>query len=392
MKTERLYYDDPYLLEFDASVVEKRSVDGRCGIILDKTAFYPTSGGQPNDLGTINGSPLIDCFEDQASGAVVHILESAIDSQTVHCRIDGDRRRDHMQQHSGQHVLSQAFVELFNWPTVSFHLGVVHCTVDLATESVSHEQLDAVERLANKIIRANRGVAVRYVSEGQAASSGLRKPSERTGEIRIIDIDGFDRSACGGTHVRSTGEIGPILITGLERIKRQARVQFICGDRVLHHAHLSDSALESISQTVSAPPLETPAAVRTLWNDHQQACKRVEDMEFQLMDFEAAQFSAIDGFAIGCFKNRGVEKLKLLASKICSQPGKLALLADQGDQLRVVFARSADVNADVAALLKQTLERFGGRGGGRPHIVQGGGLNGDPEEILRFAKDLAGRE
>src|SRR5262249_53895408 len=151
----------------------------------------------------------------------------------VHCRIDSERRQDHMQQHSGQHVLSQAFVALFNWPTLSFHLGSSTCTIDLPVESMARQQAELAEELANRIVQENRGVAVRYVTQENIAEAGLRKHTERTGDIRIIDIASYDRSACGGTHVRTTGEIGPILITGFEKSKKQTRVEFICGNRVV---------------------------------------------------------------------------------------------------------------------------------------------------------------
>src|SRR5438552_12434809 len=288
METERLYYNDPYLLEFDANIIATRPVGDRLGIILDKTAFYPTSGGQPNDLGTINGLPLVDCLEDEASGNVIHVIEGTISGSSVHGRIDSDRRADHMQQHSGQHVLSQAFVELFNWPTVSFHLGVVACTIDLPADSVSREQAEKAEDLANRIVRENRGVAVRYVAHENIAEAGLRKPTERTGDIRVIDISGYDRSACGGTHVRMTGEIGPILITGMERSKKQTRVEFICGTRVLQYARQANYTLEAISQTISAAPFETAGAVRALWDEHQKARKRIEELESALLEYEAA--------------------------------------------------------------------------------------------------------
>jgi alanyl-tRNA synthetase len=291
-----------------------------------------------------------------------------------------------MQQHSGQHVLSQAFVELFGWPTVSFHLGAIHCTIDLPAESISREQAEKAEDLANRIIRDNRGVAVRYISQENISEAGLRKPTERTGEIRVIDIAGYDRSACGGTHVKTTGEIGAVVITGLERAKKQTRVQFICGDRVVRYARLANRTLETISQTISAPPLETAGAVRTLWDEHQHLRKRAEELEMQLMDHEAAQFPVVEGFALAAFKNRGIEKLKVLAMKICARPATVVLMADEGDQLRVVFARSADSTVDVAAVLKRTLEKFGGRGGGRPNQAQGGGLTGNVDEILAYAK------
>src|SRR5262249_45915087 len=320
--------------------------------------------------------------------SIIHVLEGAVNKGRVHCRIDASRRADHMQQHSGQHVLSQAFVELFNWPTVSFHLGAVTCTIDLAADTVLREQAEQAEDLSNRIIRENRPVAVRYISEEKIGEAGLRKPTERTGEIRIIDIAGYDRSACGGTHVRTTAEIGAILITGIERAKKQTRVQFICGDRVLRYARMANRTLEAISQAVSVPASETAAAVRAVCDEFQQVRKRNEELESQLMDYEAAQFPVMDGVAVGSFSNRGIERLKMLAVKICSRPGTVALLADQSDQLRVVFARSGDLGVDMAALLKKTVERFKGRGGGRPNLAQGGGLTGSVDEILKFVRDL----
>jgi alanyl-tRNA synthetase len=389
MKTERLYYNDPYLLEFDATVLDTKLIGDRVGVILDKTAFYPTSGGQPNDVGLINEASVIDCIEEDDAGTIVHVVDRELANGPAHCRIDAARRSDHMQQHSGQHVLSQAFVELFKWPTVSFHMGAVTCTIDLPAESISRDQTEKAEDLANRIVRDNRNVAVRYMTQENIAEAGLRKPTERTGEIRVIDISGFDRSACGGTHVRMTGEIGPILITGTERAKKQTRVQFICGDRVLRYARQANRTLETISHTVSTSAFETAGAVRTLWEDSQSARKRIEDLESRLMDYEAAEFPVQNGLAMGAFKNRGIEKLKVLASKICSRPGVVALLADDSDQLRVVFARSADAGADMNAVLKKTLDRFGGRGGGRPNLAQGGGLVADSANVvLRFAAEL----
>jgi alanyl-tRNA synthetase len=393
MKTERLYYNDPYLLEFDATVLESKPVGNHFGIVLDKTAFYPTSGGQPNDLGTINEVPLLDCLEDEKAGAVLHVVDRHIPAGPAHCLIDATRRRDHMQQHSGQHVLSQAFVELFNWPTLSFHMGTINCTIDLPAESISREQAERAEDLANRIVRENRSVAVRYISQENIADAGLRKPTERSGEIRVIDINGYDRSACGGTHVQLTSEIGPILIIGFERAKKQTRVQFICGDRVLRYARASNRTLEAISQTISAPPLESASAVRALWDEHQATRKRIEEIEDRLMDYEAAEFPVQNGLATGTFKGRGIEKLKMLAVKICARPGTVALLADEGDQLRVVFARSADSKADMNAVLKKTLERFGGRGGGRPNIAQGGGFTADSAAtVLHFAAGIVGTD
>jgi alanyl-tRNA synthetase len=390
MATERLYYNDPDLLNFEAEVVGTVDLKGQVGVILDRTAFYPTSGGQPNDLGTLGGIALSDCYEDERSGDIVHVLPEKPGATKVHGAVDAERRKDHMQQHSGQHVLSRAFVELYDWPTVSFHLGIAVCTIDLAVDSASREQLDRAEDLANRIVQENRPVSVRYLNEDNIAEAGLRKATERTGEIRVIDVSGYDRSACGGTHVRATHEIGPILVTGASRAKKQTRVEFICGNRVVRYARAAHRALEAISQAVSAPLLDTPAAVAVVWQEFQQAKKRIEDLESTLLDHEAAAFPIDDGYAVAAFKDRGIEAMKMLAARIAKRSGTVVLLADQSDQLRVVFARSSDSTVDVSALLKKTIEQFGGRGGGRSDLAQAGGLNAaSPQAVLEFAKTLA---
>jgi alanyl-tRNA synthetase len=282
--------------------------------------------------------------------------------------------------------LSQAFVELFNWATISFHLGTADSTIDLAAESMTRDNVEQAEALANRVVQDNRPVAICYVDQEQAASAGLRKPTERSGDIRIIDIAGFDRSACGGTHVRLTGEIGPILITGIERVKKQSRVHFLCGNRVLQYARQANRTLETISQTVSAAPFDTAAGVRTIWDELQKSRKHVEDLESRLTDYEAAAYPVNDGIATGTFQDRGIESLKMLASRICARPGAVAILIDTAEQLRIVIARSADLTVDAAGVLKKVLERFGGRGGGRPNFAQGGGLAADsPQTVLDFA-------
>jgi len=390
MKTERLYYNDPYLFEFDARVIDVVDAAGRRGLILDRTAFYPTSGGQPNDLGALGGIRVLEVYEDEVSGAVVHVVGEPITPGAVHGSVDATRRRDHIQQHSGQHVLSRAFVQLFSQDTVSFHMGESTSTIDLATEVVTADQLTEAEEAANRAVLENRPVTVCYIPPESAAIAGLRKPSERTDEIRVIDIEGFDRSACGGTHVRMTGEIGPILILGTERVRKQVRVHFVCGSRAIRYARDANRALERIGQMLSVGPLDSANAVRALWQEHQASRKRMEELDEKLLDYEAAELLPEDGIVARAFKGRGIDALRLLASKVCARPGIVALLADESDQLRVVFARSGDVSLDMAALLKQVIERFGGRGGGRSNLAQAGGLQAaSAVEVLEFARRSA---
>jgi alanyl-tRNA synthetase len=388
MGTERLYYNDPRLLEFDADVVETRPAGSRYGVLLNRTAFYPTSGGQPHDTGTLNGVPVVDCLDDEISGNIIHVIADPLEAKHVHGVVDSVRRLDHTQQHSGQHVLSQAFVELFGWPTVSFHLGAETCTIDLAIDSVRREQADQAEDRANRIIQDNLSVSIRYFDDRTVAQAGLRKPSDKAGEIRVIDIAGYDKSACGGTHVRTTGEIGSVLVTRLERSKKLTRVEFLCGNRVLQFARRSHRALDAISQIVSVPALEAATGVRSVWDKLEAARQRIEDLELKLIDHEAASFPLEGGRGFAIFRERGIESLKSLALRICSRPATAVVFVDESDPLRVVAAASADSNVDAAVVLRKLIEKFGGRGGGRSSLAQGGGLTGNARDVLDFAKSL----
>ena len=279
---------------------------------------------------------------------------------------------DHIQQHSGQHVLSQAFVSLFGWQTVGFHLGTTASTIDLDVRSAERGQLDQAEDLANRTIQQNRPVSVEYVESDEAGDAALRKPTKRQGEIRVIDIDGFDRSACGGTHVRGTGEIGPILITRQERVRKQVRVEFLCGLRTLSYARSANRALDEIAQMTSAPPLESAPAVATMREELQHRKKKIEELEGLLLAHEAESFPVDEGFAVRVFEDRTQEQIRGLAQSISASRSAIVIFAAAGDPLKLVFARSEDQSVDVGALMKATVKEFGGRGGGRPAMAQGG--------------------
>src|SRR5450631_2519011 len=247
--TERLYYTDSYLREFEARVVE-RSADGRT-IYLDRTLFYPASGGQPFDLGSIDGVAVVEVVEEEED-RIAHRLAVPLDSEgAVAGEIDWTRRFDHMQQHSGQHLLSAVFEELFGLHTVSFHLGAESATIDLEGGPVEPRTVVEAERRANQLVSENRPMDVRF--EDASEAQGLRKASERGGTLRIVSIEGLDRSACGGTHVRTTGEIGPILLRRTEKIRQSVRVEFVCGGRAVRHARQDFEALTRIAQLFSAP-------------------------------------------------------------------------------------------------------------------------------------------
>src|SRR3984885_9053458 len=283
--TDRLYYHDSYLTEFRARVVDA-SPDGQ-RIYLDRTAFYPTSGGQPFDIGQLGGSDVIEVIDE--GDRIAHVLSDSLSESEVEGRIDGERRFDHMQQHTGQHLLSAVLVELFDAPTVSFHLGAEACTIDVAG-ALEPEQLREAERRANQIVFENRPVSISF--QHSSEDLGLRKPTEREGQVRIISIQDLDRSACGGTHVRATGEIGPILLRRLDRIRGNLRIEFLCGGRATERARSDFEALSQIARVFSSPLDETPALV-----DAQREKLQESDRARRRLATELAQASGRELYA-----------------------------------------------------------------------------------------------
>jgi alanyl-tRNA synthetase len=253
--TERLYYDDCYLREFQAKVVD--TTDNGTRVYLDRTAFYPTSGGQPFDLGTVGGAAVRDVIDED--DRIAHVLDAPVAPGDVAARIDWERRFDHMQQHTGQHLLSAVLIELFDIPTVSFHMGAVTSTIEVAAPQIDPARMERAEERCAEIVAEARPVSISY--EDSSVDLGLRKASARTGTLRIVSIDRLDRSACGGTHVRSTAEIGPVLLRKLEKIRGNVRIEFVCGMRAVRRARQDFRTLSEISRLVSVPSDEAPAII-----------------------------------------------------------------------------------------------------------------------------------
>src|SRR5205814_2071338 len=256
--TERLYYRDPYLREFDATLLETVSHEGQTALILDRTAFYPTSGGQPHDVGSFHDVRVLDVVEVE-DARVLHVVDRAPSTTALHGTIDWTRRFDHMQQHTGQHVLSAAFDHLLGVRTESFHLGAESATIDLARE-VTAAEIARAEQEANRIVWEDRPVAIRFAPSEDAASLGLRKESKREGTLRLIDVEGFDLSACGGTHVARTGAIGIIVAAAAERFRGGSRVTFLCGGRALAGYRALRDVVEQSGPTLSVGAAELPTA------------------------------------------------------------------------------------------------------------------------------------
>ncbi|MGA2268143.1 MAG: alanyl-tRNA editing protein [Bryobacteraceae bacterium] len=369
--TERLYYTDSYLREFTARILD-HSEDGRT-VYLDRTAFYPASGGQPCDTGTIAGVPVLDVADEEER--IAHHLAAPLHSGPVDCVIDWSRRFDHMQQHTGQHVLSAVFEEWFGLHTAGFHLGAENSTIDLEGGAVEPATVLEAERRANEIVFENRPVAVDF--QQAAEVQGLRKPTGREGTLRIVSIEGLDRNACGGTHVRATGEVGPILLRKLEKVRQTVRVEFLCGGRAVRRARADYEALAKTAQLFSAPLEEVPAMVAAQLETARVSDKARRKLELDLAAFqgkELYQATAPGPDGLRRVTRRVVkgslEELRALAQSFTAQP-RAVFLATLADPPSVLLAASADAGIDAGQALKTALAAAGGRGGGNARIAQG---------------------
>jgi alanyl-tRNA synthetase len=404
--THRLYYHDSFLYEFDATVVEVIPASAhsrRAAVLLDETAFYPTSGGQNFDTGLIDaGGEKLRVAEvaDGEKGSILHYVEGSPNLRNgsqIHGFIDVARRRDHMQQHSGQHVLSAAFVQLFEMPTASFHMGADSCSIDLDTKALTPEQVESAEALANDVIAQNRSVGIRFVTQEEAKGLGLRKlPIIEKEELRLIDIQGFDLTACGGTHVAATGQIGSILLRKVEKAKQGWRVEFVCGKRAVATARKDYTTLAQAGALLSSHLWEIPQQIRKSQEEAKAARRTREELSQELADANALRMldAAPDNggrkVIVQVFPDRDMNYIKLLGQRVTRQGSSaVALLAATSGTPAMVFAASPGQSLDMNALMKEALSRLGGRGGGSKDMAQGGPEKSD--EILVVLEQLASR-
>ncbi len=389
--TNRLYYQDPERMEFDAVVTGVTRLDSRPAVALDATAFYPTSGGQPFDTGTLGDARVVDVVESEG-GEIWHVLDREIEAgRSVRGVVDRDRRLDHMQQHTGQHILSAAFDHLHHARTVGFHLGAAVSTVDLSLD-LPADAIAAAETEANRIVWEDRPVAIRFVGSEEAATLPLRKEPERGGILRLIDVEAYDLSACGGTHVTRTGEVGLIAVLSAERLRGGTRLEFVCGGRALGSLRRYRDVVAGCIRHISVAPEELPAAVERLQSEGKDRQKLVRDLQARLAGFEAAAVAASAEDAGGvrqvvkAIEGKDQNELRSMALAICGSPGYRVALFSTTTPYVAVLARSKDGRADCAAALKALIAAFGGRGGGRADLAQCGGLTGDLAQILATAR------
>lgn len=368
--TERLYYADSYLTGFDAAVIDR--ADGGRRVYLDRTAFYPTSGGQPHDTGRLGGAEVVDVVDE--GERVAHLLAEPLAAERVAGRIDWARRFDHMQQHTGQHLLSAVLSELYGFATISVHFGRDASTLDLDTAALTSDQIAAAELRTNAVVTENRPVTVTL--EDAAAATGLRKPSDRTGVIRVVTIRDLDRSGCGGTHVRATGEIGPVLIRKVERVRKAVRIEFLCGERAVRRARADHDLLTRLAAVFSGAPDELPALVESQRAELKETATARREVERELDRVRARElYAGATPDAAGARwvvvrDGDATERQRGLGQAVAALP-RAVFVGATSSPPGLVLAASEDSGIDAAGVLRAALANVGGRGGGNPRLAQG---------------------
>ena len=369
--TRRLYYEDPYLLEFEAEIMARTEHEGHPAVVLDRTAFYPESGGQPWDKGTLEGVEVLAVIE--VDGTVLHVLRSAIAAATAHGRIDRAVRLDHMQQHTGQHVLSQAFWELLKGETLSFHMGPDVSTLEIGLKAISDADCDRIEDRANAVVWEDRQVKTYFVPEERIGEVPLRRPPKKQGLLRVVEVDGFDYSACGGTHVRRTGEIGLIRLGGTEKIRGNLRFEFLCGGRALRDYRAKDRSARKLASAFSCPPADVTGQIEKLSAEGKALKKRARRLEERLAAFESQEIirTAAGRVIAGVLEDKTPEEARFLALNIIKS-GEFAVAygASAQSQGHLIVARSEAFKADLRQVVPVVAALVPVKGGGGPSLIE----------------------
>lgn len=393
MRTERLYYNNPYLKEFRANILEVLPYEGKYGIILDKTAFYPEGGGQPCDTGYLNDASISEVIEKD--GKLLHIVDTLIEEKEVRGLVNWERRFDLMQQHTGQHILSACFEKLLNGSTDSFHLGKDIVSIEINISDFTADDADHLENMANDIIYSNLPVAARIVDDEELKRLPLRKMPKVTENIRIVEVKDFDYSPCGGTHVSTTGEVGMIKIKSWEKCKGGFRFTFVCGGRALKDYSFQNSVIRALGEKLSARDIDIVESVNKLINDCKQYEKQLAAVTQELIKYEAEgiikECPEISGIRLvnRVLDGRSINEAKLLAQHLTQVPNTIVLLACRNENIQVIFTRSENLTIDMNSIFKAVLPIIKGKGGGNARTAQGGGSRQDKlDEFMKIAAEM----
>ena len=370
-ETKKLYFEDAYLAEFDARVVGRTEIEGKPAVILDQTAFYPEAGGQSCDRGTINGIAVLQVVED--GEGIVHVLERAIEADTVHGRIDWPRRFDRMQQHSGQHILSQAFYEVVKGATMSFHIGEDVSSVEIGVPKISDADLDRVEARANAVLFEDREIKTYFVPEDRIGTVPLRKPPKKEGPIRVVEVSGFDYSACGGTHCRRAGEIGLIKVTKTDRIRNNLRFEFVCGGRALRDYQEKNRTVRQAAAFFSVADRDVATTVGKSLTEIKALKKKARKLEERIASYEAREIihGAQGKIIQAVFEDKSPEEARFLAVQIIHNAERIVLFGAYGEtQSHLILAAADGLGLDVRTLIPVVSAVVQVRGGGSPSLVE----------------------
>lgn len=390
--TRKLYYEDAYTHTFEAEIIEHAQVEGKAALVLNRTAFYPTGGGQPNDIGELGGIPVIDVVKRETDEAILHVLdcETPPACDTITGKVDWGQRFDHMQHHTGQHILSAAFEEVAGAGTVGFHLGDKSVTIDLDRTDIDDSEYEAAEEIANRVIFHNLPVRAWFPTEEELADITLRKEVDVTGRLRVVKIEGFDATTCGGTHVAHTGEIGQIKILKPERRGEKIRIEFRCGQRALYDYRQKNEMVNTLAAMLTVGGWELDKAVERLQDElknlrsaHNKAHEALLQYESEAMLEAAARRGDLRVVRRTFITDAGYDTgdLNKLAAMLTAPGDVIALLGLAGDKAQLVLARSEDLPHNMVPALKRGLAQFDGRGGGRPGYASGGGASARPSQI-----------
>lgn len=390
MPTVKLYHQDATLRSFQGQVLRCDPAQNGWEVVLDQTAFYPTAGGQLHDTGLLGGQR-VETVREEEDGTIVHLVDGPL-AGSVEGAVDWERRCDHTEQHTGQHLLSAAFIEALGAETLSFHMGQESSTIDIAADSLTPEEVERVELLANQVVRANRPILTHLVEASEIGRFPLRKPPAVDSGIRIVEIQGFDWSACGGTHVAATGQLGLIKVKSWERYKKGTRVEWLAGGRAMADYLRLDQMTRTLCRSLSIGVAELPAYIVRLQDEAAALRKQVKLLADKALEAEAQELLAeartVRGVRVlrKVITGRTVEEAKGLAQKVASQPQAVALFGLKGALPQLIFTRSVNVRLDLGSVIREALPLIDGRGGGSPVAAQGGGSR---QEGLEGALDLA---